>query len=91
MKSRIQDDKNVCARCGCHCEHPDKHHIFNGLAYRDKSEEDGLFVHMHHQCHMLTHSDPTAMRKWKEKGQLKYEAQIGTREEFMERYGKSYL
>lgn len=36
----------------------DLHHIFNGSAYRKKSDEDGFVVYLHHTCHMWLHEHP---------------------------------
>lgn len=88
--SRMQTDEHICFRCKTYVEHPDKHHCLNG-PYRDKCEADQLFVFMHHQCHMLTHNRNAELRKLKAKAQEVFEKEIGSREEFIERYGKSYL
>lgn len=91
MESRIQTDIHTCYRCKTYVERADKHHCLNGQAYRDKCEEDGLFVYMHHQCHMMVHNKNAELRRYKAVAQTVFEKEIGTREEFMERYGKSYL
>ena len=88
--SRMQTDEHICFRCKTWVEHPDKHHCLNGT-YRDKCEEDGLYVFMHHQCHMMIHNKNQELRKLKAKAQEVFEKEIGSREEFIERYGKSYL
>lgn len=55
MDSIIQQDKTHCficemSECG---DHLDKHHVFGG-AYRDKSEQYGLTVYIHHnKCHIF--------------------------------------
>ena len=46
---------------------------------------------MHHQCHMMIHNKNQELRKLKAKAQEVFEKEIGSREEFIERYGKSYL
>lgn len=69
----------------------DLHHIFNGSAYRKKSDEDGFVVYLHHTCHMWLHEHPVSMRTFKQRGQRYFEANMGTREEFIKRYGKNYL
>lgn len=54
-ESIIQQDKTHCficemSECG---DHLDKHHIFGG-ALRDKSEQYGLTVYIHHnKCHIF--------------------------------------
>jgi hypothetical protein len=51
MKSIIKGDKEdkcyICGRTGW----IERHHIFNGTAYRKKSEQYGLTVHLCHRCH----------------------------------------
>ena len=90
MKSRMQLDENVCYRCKCYGEHMDVHHVFNG-PYKEKSEEDGFIVYVHRQCHDLIHRNAVIRLKMKQEGQRRYEASIGDRQSFIERYGKSYL
>lgn len=88
--SRLQQDNTICFRCGAYMTSSEKHHILNG-PYRSKCEEDRLFCYVHSYCHRLIHSNPESARKYKMKAQMKYEEEIGTRDEFIERYGKSYL
>lgn len=85
-------DPEICEVCGKFIYGGrDKHHVMNGAAYRQKSEEDGLYVYLHHNCHMWLHEHPISMRTFKQRAQRYYEENIGTREEFIKRYGKSYL
>lgn len=91
-KSIIQKNKQVCYLCGKQIYgNCDEHHIFNGNAYRKKAEEDGLKVYLHHTCHMWLHEHPKSMRTFKQRGQKIYEEKIGSRNEFINRYGKNYL
>ena len=69
----------------------EKHHILNGLGYRDKCEADRLFCFVHPQCHKYIHAHPITARSLKQRSQRVFEEQIGTRDEFIKRYGKSYL
>lgn len=90
-KSLIQKNNNICF----YCQFPlygskDKHHVFNG-PNRKKSEEDNLFVYLHHSCHMYIHDRPSEMRKLKKIGQEVFEKEIGTRDQFIQRYRKNYL
>jgi len=69
------------------------HHIFNGVAYRHKCDEDGLWVWLSPDVHEYIHSTAEGgeiLRYLKRLGQQAYE-KTHSREEFMERYGKSYL
>ncbi len=66
------------------------HHVFNG-AYKQKSEEDLFYMNLHPECHRKLHDDPSIAKALKAKCQKIYEMDIGTREEFIRRYGKSYL
>lgn len=86
-KSRISNTK-VCRRCGT-TWNIEKHHLLNG-PYRDKSDEDGLWIYLCEDCHILTHHSPI-LRNYKRYAQKIYEKEIGDREQFRKRYGKSYL
>lgn len=92
MASRLQQDENICSVCGKRIINGrDKHHLMNGTAYRQKSEEDRLYLYLHHTCHMWLHEHPMSMRTFKQRAQRYYEENIGTREQFIKRYGKNYL
>ena len=69
----------------------EKHHVMNGHGYRDKSEEDGLFCFVHPTCHKYIHEHPMTARTLKMRSQKVYEAELGTREQFIKRYGKNYI
>lgn len=87
----IGKNNDYCDVCGKYIYGgKDKHHLMNG-PYRQKSEEDGLYIYLHHSCHMWLHNHPKSMRTFKQKGQKYYEEHIGSREDFIKRYGKSYL
>lgn len=85
----MQTDRNYCYRCKTWVNNPDRHHVFNG-AYRHKSEEDGYVVYVHRQCHELIHRNAEIRLKMKAEAQRDYE-KTHSREEFIERYGRSYL
>ena len=89
-KSIIQTNKEVCYWCRkTGILHP--HHVFNG-AYKKKSEEDGMIVFVHDfPCHRQIHDIYQNELEIKQNGQRLWEQFYGTREEFIERYGKSYL
>jgi len=91
VESRLQTNREICYLCGKPMVRSEKHHCLNGLGYRDKSEADGLFCFVHPQCHKYIHSHPMTARTLKMRSQCVFEAEIGSREEFIKRYGKSYL
>lgn len=69
--------------------------FWNGL--RELAEEDGLKVPSCNRCHNMgrvveqIHGNVMAERLSKMLGQAIYEAKIGDRESFRQRYGKSFL
>lgn len=93
-KSILDTQKGVCFRCGRYGP-TDKHHIFGGSANRRLSEEDGLWVYLCRECHNQppkgAHFNPQTALWLHRIGQEAYEREIGTREGFMQRYGKNYL
>ena len=91
MESRLQKNKQICYLCGKPMAGSEKHHCLNGLAYREKCEADRLFCFVHPVCHQFIHNHPMTARTLKQGSQRIYEAEIGTREEFIKRYGKNYL
>ena len=80
------------ARCLiCGREASDRHHLFSGTANRRLSEEDGMVVMLCRKCHRMVHDDPNWNKATKAYGQRLWEEKYGTREEFIRRYGKSWL
>lgn len=72
-----------------------KHHIFGG-ANRKLSEEDGLYVYLHPKLHNMSdmgiHFDKNFMDYAHKVGQRAWMEHYNKRtEDFIERYGKSYL
>lgn len=88
FKSVMQADPNVCFYCVRYGA-TETHHVMNG-ALRSKSEKDGFIVRLHHDCHMYIHEHPDAAVDLKRKAQEIYE-KTHTREQWIERYRKSYL
>ena len=80
---------------GCYLCHiwnaTDRHHVIHGTAGRKKAEEDGLTVMLCHECHMSLHDQGIGDRLLQQVGQLCWEEHYGTREDFIARYGKSYI
>lgn len=67
----------------------------HGTANRELADEDGLWLwlcHFHHTgSNESAHKNSFMNLQFKKLAQTKYEEHIGTREQFIERYGKSYL
>lgn len=90
LKSIISDDvEHVCYLCGCYGQ-MDTHHIFGGPC-RSASDKRKLVVHLCHKCHMDLHDHGTNKQLLHEIGQRTYEEQIGTRDEFIQEFIRSYL
>lgn len=96
-KSIVQSDPNFCFLCGRNgsADRLEKHHLF-GASNRKHSEEDGLFVWLcGERCHRngsgSAHRNGDIMDGLHLIGQKAYEREIGTREEFVKRYGRNYL
>lgn len=93
MRSIIQTDDDKCFICQM-AFGSEEHHIFPGNPNRRHSEEDGLKIRVCRHCHEELHCGKKSgemMDKLQRLGQEKYEAMIGTREQFRERYGRSWL
>lgn len=94
-KSIVTEYEGICFFCGRQADA--EHHLISGTANRELSEKDGLKVPVCNNCHNMgdrlsrVHDNPMAEKLSKMLGQAIYEGRIGTREEFRERYGKSYL
>lgn len=96
MQSRIEDDvDNICYLCGRYRQYGESlhlHHIFEGTGRRYVSDEHKLFVHLCSSCHRKIHDTCCPEKQYlHELGQKVYEEQIGTREEFIKDYIRSYL
>jgi len=88
MESILQKEKRcfICGRTG-----PlDEHHCLSGTSNRDLSTEDGLTIYLCRKCHKL-HDTGKFEKEIKGFAQRKWEETQGTREEFIKRYGKSWL
>lgn len=92
MKSVIQKSKE-CIICG-RTQGLELHHVFHGTANRKKADEDGMTVYLCHYHHTgsnyAVHLNANIDNFIKEHAQEIYE-RTHTREEFIKRYGKSYL
>lgn len=94
-KGIVTSYNGICFFCGdtAECEH----HLLFGKGIRPLAEEDGLKIPSCNRCHNFgilierIHDNPMAEKLSKMLGQAIYEKEIGTREDFRKRYGKSYL
>lgn len=89
-RSKMQTEK-VCYITG-RTDNLELHHCLNG-AYRKKCDRDGLTVWLTASVHYYIHNtvEGAAVRlRLKQEAQRVYERDH-TREEFIKRYGKSYL
>lgn len=89
-------ESNICEDMKCFiCGAPfnlERHHVFFGTANRKKAEEDGMWVWLCHDCHMGVHNGNNWAKEMLQKeAQECWERDYGSREDFIKRYGRSYL
>lgn len=95
MNSIVTDYTENCFFCGKDTK--EKHHLVFGRGKRELADRDGLVVPCCSNCHTQNgvsqrlHGNPMAEKLSKMLGQAVYEAKIGNRESFRQRYGVSYL
>ena len=91
-KSRLTDDLEHCVIC--EKDVINIHHVLYGTCNRHLSDEDGYIIplcHLHHtDSREAIHVKRELDLYWKRIAQEDYE-KTHTREEFIKRYGKSYL
>lgn len=93
LKTVLQDKKE------CFFTHTtiglEDHHIFFGTANRKLSEKRGLKVWLSSEYHRngpnAVHKNRKTDLQLKEMAQQYYEKHYGTRQQFIEEFGKSYL
>lgn len=94
MSKSIMQEKKECYICKTTLD-LDKHHCIHGTANRKLADKDGLWVYLctyhHTMSNEAVHQNSAKDRKLKEIAQAVWESKLGTREEFIKRYGKSYL
>ena len=89
--SKIQSDK-VCYLTGRH-DNLVRHHCLYGTHQRRKAEQDGLWVWLNAYEHRYIHDTIEGrpiLHELQKEAQRVYEREH-TREEFIKRYGKTYL
>lgn len=93
----MQKNRNRCFFCG-RTGKLDEHHIFSGTSNRQNCEEDGIKIYICRNCHFLHDKGVVRINgveiresDIKAFGQRKWEEAYGTREEFIKRYGKSWI
>lgn len=91
MARSIISNVRKCYLCGSQTD-LEKHHCIFGTAGRKKAESDGLWVYLCHRDHQAVHNQNIQGKKaLQEIAQGKWELENGSREDFIERYGRSYL
>lgn len=92
MKSVLQKEK-ICFRCGS--PYVEDHHIFFGNPNRKYSEKYGLKIWLCPTDHRTGAESPHRNRQidlaYKTMAQEYFEREMGTREEFRQIFGRSYL
>ena len=93
MYSVLVDDLEHCIVTGS----PEvaMHHVFNGNRYRELSDRYGFIVPLRPDWHNMTpysvHMNQEFDESLKRRAQEYYEAHIGSRQQFIAEFGKSYL
>lgn len=94
MTKSIISNVRECLICKT-TEGLERHHVFFGTANRAKSEEDGSWVwlcHAHHRTsNMSVHMNRKTDLKIKKITEQRWIRKNGTEEDFIRRYGKSWL
>lgn len=93
----IVQDKCECYICHTQSGKIDRHEIFHGSLYRDKSKKFGLWIYLCHEHHMWLHNSPQPERK-ELVSRLQKKAQARAMDcyrwdldMFRQRFGKNYI
>lgn len=86
--SVFNDNLEHCIICKRKKEH--LHEIFFG-SNRKKSMQYGFIIPLCHECHSEMHRNKDWQEYWHIKGQEYWEEFIGSRDEFIRVFGKSYI
>lgn len=90
MDTIIQGNTEYCPICFTKIEHGHWHHIYPG-ANRQRSEDEGMKIHVHPQCHTFIHNSPLMMLTLQARYQDKWcEINHKSVEDFMKIFGKDY-
>lgn len=89
MKSVMQSNKR-CFICGKRTD-LSVHHALHGTANRKLADKYGLTVYLCRECHMNLHDKGLYDKELQQFAQRKWEANYGSREEFRQLFGKSWL
>lgn len=94
--SILQDDLTCCFLCGRRDRKLDRHEVFFGAAYRQKSKADGLWVCLcHEDCHEGKNGaqyNREVRERLSAYAQEKAQDKYGwSTEEWIARYGKNWL
>lgn len=89
MKSVLTEYMSNCAVCGRPTT--EVHHLCFSRANRKLSDEDKLVLAMCRDCHEELHKGKVSQALSKMLGQIAWEKEYGSREEYRKRYGQSYL
>ena len=90
--SIIVEDLDFCIVCGR--PHPHKHEVFFGEKQRKHSIKYGMVLplcYLHHEGNDGPHLNRAVDLHYKEMAQLAWERTYGSREEFRNVFGKSYV
>ena len=95
MRSIIPGDDELCYLCkkrGLEIRGGEVHHMIFGTAKRKLADEDGLTIHLCHLHHRMLHDGGCYKRELQELAQQTWQDHYGrTKEDFIKRYGISYL
>lgn len=83
---------DVCVVCGS--PHVQSHHIYGGTANRKISDKHKYIIPLcaeHHTGGNGIHRNRGMDLRWKELAQQHYEKHVGTRQDFIKEFGKSWL
>lgn len=88
-----QDQCVICQCMTAHDSRLQRHEIFHGSLYRERSKALGLWVNLCPECHRLLHSQEPWMDKalkivGQREAQWKYRWSV---QQFREHFGKNYL
>lgn len=89
MKSILTKYTQNCLVCGVPNAEP--HHCCFSRANRQLSDRDGLIIPLCRECHEELHKGKVSQALSKMLGQIAWEGKYGSREEFRNKYGQSYL